>query len=172
MTDHLTLDDGADLHMSRVLRPDLAIAAIEEANGFVKHVSSARTICYVISGFTFIFGVYQLSQGIDPWEGGGILVEGLIFAALAYFSPKNPPILISLATALYTLNIVIAAVQDVSSLGSGIGLRAVIVYFLIRGIRNAVSLRKSRTRLRELGLTLEQLRPLDELKPIKMEGFG
>ena len=165
--DQFTLDDGADMHSFSLSSSALVQPVIEEANATLSMIRAGRNLCFVISGLTVFLGIYQLWQGVDAFAAGGVVVEGLVFAALGFLVPRKPLLYLSIAGSLYLLNVVILAADNMGALGTGLAVRCAILYFFFRAIQAAAKLKKARLHLREYGMAPAHLAPLKELKELK-----
>lgn len=123
------------------------MAAPVEAQKLRGRVRNAYVALFIIGGLTVLLGlVAELGrvQALLQLFGSGwfIAVEGLVLLILGYFTMRGSLIALGIAIAIYALD-------AIASLGlgsiSGLGLRLVVLAFLIRGFLALRELKKRGT---------------------------
>ena len=120
------------------------MAAKLDAQKLQGRVRNAYVALYIIGGLTILLGlVAELGrvQILLQLFGSGwfIAVEGLVLLILGYFTMRGSLIALGIAIAIYALD-------AIASLGlgaiSGLGLRLVVLFFLVRGLMALRELKK------------------------------
>lgn len=98
-----------------------------------------------IDGRTYTVG--ELRKQIE-WEPWSLLIVNLIvaaiMAALSLWARRSPLPAVLIATATYVVVIVASAIADPATLAQGWLMKAIIIAFLIKGIKAALALRTAR----------------------------
>jgi hypothetical protein len=111
------------------------MAASVDAQKLRGRVRNAYVALYIIGGLTLLLGlVAELGrvQVLLQLFGSGwfVAVEGLVLLILGYFTMRGSMIALGVAIAIYALD-------AIASLGlgaiSGLGLRLIVLFFLVRG---------------------------------------
>lgn len=108
-----------------------------------KVIRQARVILFVIAGITFIYGIFLFYFRDDMASLIAAAIMSAVYVILGYWSQQKPLIALVLALLLYATNLVLTAVIEPDTLYKGFVLKAIIIYFLIRGINSAMHLRKA-----------------------------
>lgn len=111
------------------------MAAKVDAQKLRGRVRNAYVALYIIGGLTVLLGLAAELGHIQVLlqlfgSGWFIAVEGLVLVILGYFTMRGSLIALGIAIAIYALD-------AIASLGlgtiSGLGLRLVVLFFLVRG---------------------------------------
>jgi hypothetical protein len=110
------------------------------ASGYDKHLRQARNAIFVVAAIQFLFGLVLGYQG--PVEERYITIGimtfvALIFLGLGLWANKKPYPAILAAIIVYGCLLLLDAIFDPMSLLKGIILKAFIIFYLFRGLKNA-----------------------------------
>jgi len=117
-------------------KPDMLNDVLDtrEYDGKVK---SAQTAIFVVAGVQLIFGIILAFVGAEADRNIQIIfsvIIAAIFGGLGLWCKKMPLIAIIIALCLYVGIQILGAVVDPSTLYKGIIMKALIIFYLIKGI--------------------------------------
>jgi hypothetical protein len=122
-----------------------------EASMAAKGIRQARIALYVLMGLAVVsmaIGAFQH----DLWD---VLLEGcfwlLVFGGVAWFVPMRPRVALIVGLSAYILQIIAYALLEPSNLAKGLLLKAVVIYYLAKGISAALRLEKINAELSSYG---------------------
>lgn len=128
--------DKAKFHANRVLSNSKS----KEAPHLIR---KARNTLFVISGITFLFGLFFMLGQDDTASFIASSVLAIVYLVLGFWSQKKPLIALMLALFVYLTTIVINGVLLPESIFKGIFIKILIIVFLVKGINSALHLRKT-----------------------------
>ena len=108
--------------------------------GYDKHLRQARNAIFVVAGVQFVFGLILGFQAPEEERFVSIAfltIISLIFLGLGLWANKKPYTAILIALIFYGLLLVIDAIYDPSTIYRGIIFKAIIIFYLFRGLNNA-----------------------------------
>ena len=117
------------------------------ARGYDKHMRQARNAIFVVAAIQFLAGLIGAYQ--SPEEERLIIIGmmtfvALIFLGLGIWANKKPYPAILATIIVYGSLIVVSAILDPISIIQGIIIKAVIIFYLVRGLKNAKEYRDRR----------------------------
>ncbi len=110
------------------------------ARGYDKHMRQARNAIFLVAGAQFLFGLvlgYQAPEEDRLLTIGIMTFFALIFLGLGFWANKKPYPAILTAIILYGTLLIVDAIFDPMSLVRGIIIKGIIIFYLIRGLKNA-----------------------------------
>lgn len=166
MDNHLLDDQFAEKENFNTEELNLILKARNEANDMVGDIRSARMMLFILAGLSGLGIVFILSQssGFNSITTFSAAIVG-IYLFLAIVVPKNPAVILSIASALYILLLIVNFASS-PSIGIGIIMRILVIYFLGKGLQSAFKLPKKLRELQQLGVPtywIEQAENLQDL---------
>ena len=110
------------------------------ARGYDKHMRQARNAIFVVAALHFLVGMFVAYNGPDEERLFMVaLVVGIstTFFVLGLWAAKKPYPAILTAVIIYGTLLIGDAIFDPMSIMKGIILKGVIIFYLIRGLKNA-----------------------------------
>lgn len=148
------LDEGfqhrKELDKKEQLEAKLAHIDIKQA---FPHIRNGRITLFIL-GVLFLIGIVisLVNSFHATWF---ILLEGSIFSILIFWSavalPKNVKLYMSIGLGAYLVNILLYTLIDPVNLIRGILFKALIIYFLVRGLIAAFNYYDAKEKLERLG---------------------
>jgi len=108
-----------------------------------KKIKSGRNSLYIISGLSLLFGMVYYFMHDDTATLIASTILAIIYLVLGYWSQKRPLIALVLGLLVYLTIIVINALVDPDTIGKGIIIKILIIFYLAKGINSALQLRKA-----------------------------
>jgi len=141
-----------------------------DANQCVKQIKEGRNALILLSFLTMLGSIISMVRGSEFGNSSEIIIEGIIlvtiYAVCAAFVKKNPRASLLTAFIIYILIILLSALVDPSTIISGILIKGLVIYFLLKGINAAFNLKKIIQKLRRLGISDKELKYLKNLEII------
>ncbi|MFT4848517.1 MAG: hypothetical protein ACI83B_001048 [Sediminicola sp.] len=109
-----------------------------------KLIRKARNTLFIIAGFSFSIGLFYFFYRDDSATLISSSILAIIYLILGYWSQRKPLVALILALLVFLTTVVLNALLDPAVIARGLLLKAVIVFFLIRGINSALHIHKSR----------------------------
>lgn len=131
MTESIVLDAGGFASTDSPVDPRRANALLRDGNDAVDHIAAARKATFIVAALTAAYGVY-LWFGGDPAVGAGVIVEGALLGALAWWAVKSPRVALAIITVIYVGEATYATLFEAWN-SWAFGIRIGITFILGRG---------------------------------------
>lgn len=131
-----TEHEQSSFHAQQVLKR-------REGDEASKKIKKARNSLFVISGFSFLVGIFYFFKLDDS----GVLIASTVLAVcylfLGFWSQKKPLVALVLGLLVYLTVLVLNGILEPETIYKGIVIKIFIIGFLANGINSALQLRNS-----------------------------
>ena len=121
------------------------IAGIDIAS-YNKRLKAAANSLYYLAGLFMVIGIIVVFFKKDDPDVLGLaipeLILAVVFLALGGYTHKKPLACIISGLSLYIIVLVVNAIDNPSTIVSGVLLKIVIIGYLVKGIRSAIEIEK------------------------------
>jgi|GEM_PF-601441 len=122
------------------------------SQGYDKHLKQARNAIFVVAAIQFVVGIFIGYQGNKEerlFTIGLMTVISIIFLTLGIWANKKPYTAILSALILFGSLLALDAIFDPMSLLKGVIFKAIIIFYLFRGLKNAKEAQQMKELLKE-----------------------
>ncbi|MFT3936960.1 MAG: hypothetical protein QM726_25260 [Chitinophagaceae bacterium] len=119
-----------------------------EIKGMNEKIKSAGTTLYVLSGLFVLYGLIYFFKDSSSDDSSALLITNaaiaIIFLLLGFWSTKKPVASIISGMVLYSLVLILSAIDNPLNLVQGIIFKIAIISYLIKGLLSALEAEKLR----------------------------
>lgn len=141
-----------------------------ELNEQLKSLTQARAVIALLAAFNAVVATYYYFSDAaiaDVYYVVEVVLVVSVYAACAVFLPRRPGLAIGVVLGVFVFYQLIAALDDPTTLFKGWLLKAIVFYWLIRGLLAVRRLRKYEAQLIKLGVARREVElAVSQLKEI------
>ena len=169
------LDEGFNIDENKIEFDKKTITQINltkiDVNENIKHVKNARITLFVLSILALLSII--ISYFYNPYDVSiiEVMIESLLFASIyaacAVGVKFNSRTALIIGLSVYILIQLLYIFVDVKTLFSGLLIKMIIIYFLVKGISASFKLKKDLEKLFRLGVPLHEIEMVKRLEKVE-----